>query len=229
MSNLSLSGNATRHRIADVAVATKRGLALLACLSLSGCLSLGGDAHVDVYSPVVSISPDPAWPTASWPMLIARPSAGDALDSTRIAVRPQANQLQVYKDVVWSDPAPDLLQGELVQAFEDSGKLVSVGRQSSGIRGDFVLLIELRHFESIYDAKDGAPHVLVELHAKLVANPGNRVLATRTFRSDVAAANEKIPAVLAAFDSALSQSLGDIVGWTLVTGQANAQNVPVGK
>lgn len=194
-------------------------------LALAGCLSLGDTPNVVVHSPRLAVPAQDSWPAVNWPLVVIKPLTSDALDSTRIAVRPLPGTLQVYKGAVWSDPVPDLLQTHLVRAFEDSGRIVAVGRQASGVRGDFALLLDIRQFEAVYADPAQAPAASIEVQAKLMANPSSRVLASRTFRIAVPAADEKMPAVMAAFDSAMTQVIAEIVGWTLVTGQANAQSV----
>lgn len=196
-----------------------------AMLSLAGCLSVGDSPNVTVHSPRLSVPAQDEWPTVSWPLVVIKPLASDALDSTRIAVRPQPGTLQVYKGAVWSDPVPDLLQTQLVRAFEDSGRIIAVGRQASGMRGDFALLLDIRQFESVYADPAQAPAATIEVQAKLLAHPSSRVLASKTFRVAVPASDAKVPAVMAAFDGAMTQAIGEIVGWTLATGQANAQSV----
>jgi cholesterol transport system auxiliary component len=210
---------------ASVARTLRLAVAASAMLALAGCLSLGDSTNVTVHSPRLSIPAQDAWPTVSWPLVVVKPLASDALDSTRIAVRPQPGTLQVYKGAIWSDPVPDLLQTQLVRAFEDSGRIVAVGRQASGMRGDFALLLDIRQFEAVYADPAQAPAATIEVQAKLLANPSSRVLASRTFRVAVPASDAKIPAVMVAFDGAMAQAIGEIVGWTLVTGQANAQSV----
>jgi len=194
-------------------------------LLLAGCFSLGDSPNIAVHAPRLSVAANPEWPSVSWPLVVIKPLASDALDSTRIAVRPQPGTLQVYKGAVWSDPVPDLLQTQLVRAFEDSGKIVAIGRQASGVRGDFALLLDIRQFESVYADPAQPPAATIEIQAKLLANPSSRVLASKTFRIAVPASDEKMPAVITAFESAMTQTLSEIVGWTLVTGQANAQSV----
>ena len=197
---------------------------VLACLlSLTSCSSISGEKAVTQYSPQLHVASQAQWPSVHWSLAIAKPVTSEALDSARIAVRRQPNTLQVYQGAVWSDTAPDLLQSALMQAFEDSGKLVSVSRQSSGITSNCALLIDLRRFEAAYDDSGVAPQAVIELRATLVSSPGNAVLATRTFRTAVRANNAQIPAVIAAFEAALSQSLGDVVGWTLASGPAPAK------
>ncbi len=195
----------------------------MAIASLLSACSFGDSKTVTLYSPQLHVEARPDWPTASWSLVVTKPLASDALDSVRIAVRVQPNTLQVYQGAVWSDPAPDLVQSALVQAFEDSGKLASVGRPSSGIHGDVILVMELRRFEAVYDQPKQPPKVVIELQAKLLGGPGAKVIATRSFRAEVAASSEKVPAVVAAFEAALSQSTAEVVGWTLATGQGPAK------
>ena len=201
----------------------RRLLPAITIASLLAACSIGGEKTVTLYSPQLHVEAKPDWPAANWALVVAKPLASDALDSVRIAVRVQPNTLQIYQGAVWSDRAPDLVQSALVQAFEDSGKLAAVGRPSSGIQGDVFLMLELRHFEAVYDRPKQAPKVVIELQAKLLGGPGSKVLATRTFHTEVAASSEKVPAVVAAFESALSQSLADVVGWTLASGQSPAR------
>jgi len=193
---------------------------VLLVLLLSGCLSLGGGNAV-IYSPQAKVAAHADWPAVAWSLVIDKPLASDALDSSSIAVRPAPGELQAYADAQWSDPAPDMLQTTLVQAFEDSGKIASVGRQSTGLHGDFALLLDLRRFESVYDDPARPPSAVIEVQAKLLAN-GNRVVATRNFQVAVPARSKEVPQVVDAFRSAMIDLTEQIVGWTLSTGQANA-------
>jgi len=190
---------------------------------LTGCLGLGGDKTSAIYSPQVKIETKADWPTVTWPLVVNKPIASEALDSPGIAVRPTPGELQVYAGARWADAAPDMLQTALVQGFEDSGKIASVGRQGTGLRGDFVLMLDLRHFESVYAEPSRPPSAVIEVQAKLLVNPSSRVLATRTFRVSVPARDKEVPQVVDAFQGAMTDLVGQVVGWTLVTGQANVK------
>jgi len=190
---------------------------------LTGCLSLGGGGKTVIYSPQVKIETKAEWPSVGWSLVIDKPLAGEALDSSSIAVRPEPGELQVYADAQWSDPAPDMLQTALVQSFEDSGKIGSVGRQSTGLHGDFGLMLDLRQFESVYEDSSRPPSAVIEVQAKLLANSSNRVLATKTFRVVVPARDKEVPQVVDAFRGAMTDLVGQVVGWTLVTVGANAK------
>jgi len=188
-------------------------------IALTGCLGLGGDKTSAIYSPQVKIETKSEWPSVTWPLMINKPLASEALDSSSIAVRPTPGELQVYAGAQWADAAPDMLQTALVQGFEDSGKIASVGRQGTGLRGDFVLMLDMRHFESVYADPSRPPSAVIEVQAKLLVNPSAQVLATKTFRVSVPARDKDVPQVVDAFQGAMTDLVGQVVGWTLATGQ----------
>jgi cholesterol transport system auxiliary component len=218
--NVACTSQPSRAKVAKSLLRALLATALI--LTLTGCLSSGGGKTV-VYSPPVRIDARPDWPAVNWSLVVGKPLASEALDSSSIAVRPQPGELQAYADAQWSDPAPDMLQTALVQAFEDSGKIASVGRQSAGLHGEFVLLLDLRRFESVYEDPARPPSAMVEVQAKLLANSGNRVLATKNFLAVAPARDKEVPQVVDAFRSAMTDLVGQVVGWTLGTGQANAK------
>ena len=58
----------------------------------------------------------------------------------------------------------------LIESFENSGKIVAVGRESAGLRSDFVLRTELREFQAEY-FEPGPPKMRVRRSAKLAEMP----------------------------------------------------------
>ena len=70
---------------------------VLPLMALAGCSVLGTTQRdpVTIYSPDVRIPADPAWPTADWSLVIAKPTAARVVDSPRISVRPVPGELQV--------------------------------------------------------------------------------------------------------------------------------------
>lgn len=190
-------------------------------LALAGCLSLGGKG-VQVYSPQVKIDAKPEWPSVGWSLLIDNPLASEALDSSNISVRPAPGELQTYAGAQWSDTAPAMLQSALVQGFEDSGKINSAGRLGTGLHGDFILLLDLRQFESVYADPAQPPSAVIEVQAKLLASQSGRVVASRTFRITAPVQGKEVPQVVAAFQDAMTDLTGQVIGWSLAAGQANA-------
>ncbi|MFC4726829.1 ABC-type transport auxiliary lipoprotein family protein [Coralloluteibacterium thermophilus] len=189
-------------------------------LALAGCGSLipGGQREAPrVFAPDVQVRVDPSWPTVDWQLSVATPSASESLTTSRIAVRPQPGELEVYAGALWMDAAPELVQNALVRAFEDSQRIMAVSRFGGGLRGDFALLLDLRRFESIY--VDGHPQATIELSAKLTHFRGNRVVAARTFHHAEPATGTAVPLVSEAFGRGLSTVVSDVVGWTLTEGE----------
>jgi cholesterol transport system auxiliary component len=194
---------------------------------LISCSVLPARAPNRIYEPAHIGSPAKAeWPTVSWSLLVPAPKAGRQLDSDRITVRPSAGVIQVYQDASWIDSAPELVQASMLRHFEDSQKIPAASPPGGGVRGEYILLTELRAFESVY-VQAGQPQVQVELFVRLVHSGDGKVVAARAFRETEDAGSEDLSAVVDAFSRALDRVSGDVVGWTLVNGQ-KAQSAPAG-
>lgn len=205
---------------------TRRLPALALALLAVACSPLPAKhSATRIFSPEPRIEADAAWPRVTWQLAVVRPAAPQLLDSNRIAVRPLPGELQVYKGAVWSDTAPSLVQNAIVRGFEDSGRIVAVGRPGTGLRADYSLSLDLRHFETVYPADGGAPQVQVEIRARLLDAANSQVLASRGFSAAVPLHDTAVDAAARAFEPALAQVVREIVGWTLVAGEANAQRV----
>ena len=204
-------------RVSRLHVYCRQAILLLA-LSLAACGILPKKENIQVVMPQVKVAPDAAWPAVKWQLSVARPSTSTMLDSTRIVVSPRPGALQVYKGAAWTDAAPDVVEAAVVQAFEDSGKINAVGRQATAVRADFLLLLDMRHYEAVYAEPAAPPKALIEINAKLIDATGH-VAATRTFTQSAPASATAVPAVAQAFDTGLTALAGELVGWTLNAGQ----------
>ena len=191
--------------------------ALLA--TLARCHSLRGPKETpSISAPDLATTADPAWPSASWALGTVRPTAARILDGTRIAVSPVPGELQVYKGAMWARTPPEMLEETVLRMLEDSGKIPSVARQGSGIGADYRLVMDIRHFESRYDAGDGTPTAVIEVNAKLLHVPDQSVAGSRTFRQSQAASGTEVALVADAFGQALGTLSREVAGWTLATG-----------
>ena len=123
----------------------KLAISLIALSALSGCITLIDEpASITTYALQADAKPDATWPTVKWSLTVVRPNSNGFLDSNRISVRPNAYELQVYQGANWLDSLPDLIQTNLVESFENSGKIKSVSRQNSGIPAEVALLLDIR-------------------------------------------------------------------------------------
>jgi len=198
-----------------------RAALVLSVLLVSACGVLPKREPTAIFEPTraAASAPEAAWPQANWSLLVNKPASSAMLDSDRISVRPAQGEITVYKAAAWTDTAPDLVQSALLHRFEDSGRILSVARPGAGVRGDFQLQTELRAFESVYTAPNH-PQVQVEIYAKLVNNSDGSVVAARSFRQTAEPSTEDVASVADAFGAALSRASGEIVGWTLASGNA---------
>lgn len=202
-------------------IPTSRSLVLVVALVLGGCASLTKQEPFTTYAPRYAAPANAnATPAASvpWQLTIDTPMASDALDTTRMLVMPTPGVLETYKGARWSDTAPLLLRGLLLQAFQDSGRITGVGAVTSGLHADFGLTTDLYDFETQY--RDGAPRATIRLNVRLTDFSENRIAAARSFQADAPVSGAAPGEAAAAFEQALATLLPQIVDWTLEQGQA---------
>ncbi len=205
---------------------TARHLAAAALLVLlSGCALLGGAPKdpVTLYSLDPRIQPDPSWPSVPWQLALNTPSSSRMDDSVRITVRPTPNEVQVYKGATWAKRPSEMLEDAVLRALEDSGKIVAVARQGSGIGGDYKLVLDIRRFESNY-AGQAIPAATIEINAKLLHGQDPQVVLSRTFLQSQPAASIAVVDVVDAFKRALTDVSRDITGWVLVEGDRHERS-----
>ncbi|HEV7431732.1 MAG TPA: ABC-type transport auxiliary lipoprotein family protein [Steroidobacteraceae bacterium] len=190
-----------------------RGLAVLIPFALSSCASFHSDqpaTQVYTLDPVYAESKaEPATDAAS--LLVLRPQAAPGLDSDRIALRRSAQRLDYYAASRWPQPLPEFLQSLTVETLRASGKFRTVQPDRATFAADKVLQIEIRRFQAEYSG-DGAPVVHVQLLATLGQRNDRSVLASVSAESSVPAAENRMQAVVAAFQNAVATALADLAG-----------------
>src|SRR6185312_17064332 len=136
------------------------GIAIALTLALAGCglPEFGSGPPPDLYtlSPKSTFAPE--LPQVDWQLVVEQPSAAKGIDTDRIAIAPTSLEVKYFPSARWADRAPKMIQTLLLQSFENSKKIVSVGPQSLGLRSDFVLKTELREFQAEKNA-DGTTSV----------------------------------------------------------------------
>lgn len=201
-------------------------LSTLGVLLLSACAALGGGSNGadTIYSPDPRVAADPAWPEVSWQLSVTSPLAARLLDSARIVVRPNPNEMQVYKNASWAKRPSEMLEDALLRALEDSGRIPAVARQGSGVSADYKLVLDLRRFESYYAQPGAVPAATIEVNAKLLHASDQQVVAMHTFLHAQPSASSAVPDVVVAFEQALGAVTGEIAGWVLTSGAAHERN-----
>lgn len=186
-----------------------------AALTLTACSGIIGPQSppAQIYLLKPSLGPVQR-PNVLWQLAVGEPTCDDSLDSQRIAIY-RGQTMDYYADAQWTDEAPKVIQTVLVEAFEKSGRISGVARDTDGIHADYLLQMELRDFEARYDNGDAAPTIAVNIVARLLKLPARELVATMTSNHLVPASANSIPAAVAAFNQATSAALEEIVEWTL--------------
>ena len=196
------------------------GIALSAATWLAACSILPAQTPVDTY-----VLPGTQWQRATptgnaantGPALrIARPVAHGVLASKRIVVMPQADRQQVYQGAVWSDPAPHMLRHRLLDAFLADGRLPWVDTdESPGAQVDYLLTSQLRSFHSSY--QNGSPVAVIRIDAQIVNTRSNRIIASRSFITEQAAASKAVRDVVQARGQASDLVAREMATWAAGT------------
>ena len=154
-------------------------------------------------------------PKADWQLVVEEPLAAGGLNIVRIALRSKPTNLNYFAGAQWTERAPRMVQTLLVESFENSGRIIAVGRQAIGLRSDFNIKSELREFQAEYAQENVAPLVRVRLNAKIVKQPRRDIIASANFEAVAQAEANSIDDVVVAFDTALGKVLRQVVEWTL--------------
>lgn len=154
-------------------------------------------------------------PKVTWALSIFSPTATSGLASDRIALlRPPAS-LDYYADSAWADPLPSLVQSAVLEAFEASGRIPAVSRDSDGAQSDYILNLDVRDFEARYDQGEGAPLGVVRLGVRLVEQRSRKIVGNSTVTKEVRASVNAVDAAVEALSAALSGVLAELVPWVL--------------
>jgi cholesterol transport system auxiliary component len=184
-------------------------------LALAGCSGLLGAKEPAQLYRVTPKSTFPAnLPHRSVQILIDVPLSPAGLDGSQIALTRSAVSIDYYADSEWTERVPLLVQTALLQSFENSKAINAIDRESPGLRADFILKTELRHFEAVYDSSNGAPEIWVSINVRLVDPTERDIIARTSFERHQRAAANNMPDIIWAFDEALGGVLKDIVVWT---------------
>ncbi|HEX6979461.1 MAG TPA: ABC-type transport auxiliary lipoprotein family protein [Alphaproteobacteria bacterium] len=187
---------------------------LMAVLLLGACQLPGGGAPPNLYTLTPKSTFTPDLPELNRQLVVERPIASAGLSTSRIALQRSPVSLEYYANANWTDTAPAMVQTLLIESFENSGRIISVARESATLRPDLILRPELREFQAEYDGS-GPPLVRVRINARLIRMPDRVIVGGHTAEQTVRAGGTDLESIVFAFDEALGSVIRRVVEWTL--------------
>lgn len=185
--------------------------------ALGGCTSLipGTGTPPQLYVLRKRIGFPPDLPPVRSQLLVGVPTAPAQIDTARIALSRSPLTLDYFADSAWADRAPAMVQSLLIEAFEETGRIPAVSRDSAALRADYLLMSELRRFEADYANPAGPPVAMVRMLVRLIRMPDRAIVGEAEFTHRETAARNDMAAIVAAFDDSLAAVDRSIVEWTL--------------
>ncbi|WP_091742841.1 ABC-type transport auxiliary lipoprotein family protein [Phenylobacterium immobile] len=194
-------------------------------LALSGCVSLLPKAKpATLYrfgqaAPAASVQPTPV--TGHVVVFRAmgsfqRESAGDRLLTIT------GDKAAYVAQTRWVAPAVTLFDEALLTAFDRDGGPVRLLARGEAGKAAYALRIDVRNFETHYDqGEKAAPLVVVRARVALTNNDDRTLVAEQYLESQVRAGDNRVGAIVAAYDQAVTQMMTKLVSW------ANASAKPI--
>lgn len=197
------------NRIPASTIAGARLIApLLTTLILTGCVGEILQSKVDEPQIYVLQAGDAGSAGVAYPvqLSVALPSAAPGLDTQRIAVLRNGNRLDYYYGARWGGTAPQVVQSFLISLLQGQQGYKNVVAESTRLDADYLIDIDLRRFQAEYVNGKDAPTIHVALWATVSEVKSRKSVATLQASADVAASDNRLGAVVAAFQSALQQA-----------------------
>jgi cholesterol transport system auxiliary component len=194
------------------ALAPTLALTFALTLALGGCISLFPKAapvqlyRFDAQAPPVQSSVRPfavRTGIAEFP-----PGAG----GDRIMTI-SGDEVAFIADGRWVSPASQLFQEALGHGFDAPGDPARLIGPAQG-KADYRLRLDVNRFETRYASGPTAPPtVTVVVRATLDRTADLTLVATQEFTAEIPAADNRIGAIVQAYDAAVSKVVGDMVAW----------------
>jgi cholesterol transport system auxiliary component len=157
-------------------------------------------------------------------LAVQRPRVRTGLDTDRIAVLYPDRRLDYFADARWSGPLDQVVQDLVVQAFESGAHLRNVSAEASAFPSGYWLEILVADFQAEYMSAGSAPTVHVNLLARLGSAHDRRVLATFDASSRQTASDNRLTAIVDAYERAADAALAEIVTNTSRTLNASLEH-----
>lgn len=187
----------------------------VAAVALTGCISLfpkSKPAGLYRFGHVAAASSRPATEKSfgvfKTPTVFTRSAMSDRLLSVT------NGEAAYISDARWVSPAVVLFDEAVARAFEGENSRARLVTRGEALKAAMALRLEVRSFEAVYvNGPKAPPEVLVEIRAVMTRSNDRALLGDQVFVARVKAADNRLGAIVPAYDTAVSQVLSEIVTW----------------
>jgi cholesterol transport system auxiliary component len=194
-------------------------LLLMASVCLAGCGSLFQTKAAPPTMYLLSMAKPASENAAALAVDLAvlKPRVRVGLDTDRIALLYPDRRLDYFANVRWSGPTDELMQELAVQEFRASGSVRNVDGDASAFASGYWLELEVADFQAEYPAAANPPDIHVRLLARLGSSTDRRVLARFEADAMVTATDNRMSAIVDAYNHAADRALSAIVADSVET------------
>ena len=184
----------------------------LACLPLASCSGVFDSDLAAPQSYVLRVPPVSGAEVVGGAgrLVVQRPDAGPGLASERIALLRSEQRFDFYAASRWAAPAPDVISSVMIDTLRATGAFSAVLDDSAPYPARYSLRCTLRRFEADYTKGSGAPTVFVTLDCAMGRRRDRELLASFTAQGSAKAAEDRLSAVVAAFESATAAAMSEL-------------------
>lgn len=128
----------------------------------------------------------------------------------------EGRQVSYLAGARWASPAETQFENALFQAFQ--GAPVALYPRGAGGSAPALLRVDVTRFEADYvNGSAAAPVVRVQASALIVERLGRRLIGQREFAVEQPATDNRVGAVVAAYDAAVGEVTRQITAWSVET------------
>jgi phospholipid/cholesterol/gamma-HCH transport system substrate-binding protein len=149
--------------------------------------------------------------TPDWQLAVSEPAVTLSLNTDKILAETSQNSLSPIAGGRWADNLPNLIQGKIVQSFENAGYTNFVLRPGDALDPAFKLVLDIRAFSL---ATGDNPLARIDIVARVINRDG-AVIASRRFMDTEPAAGTDGAAAAAALGLLFSRTAAEMVNWTV--------------
>jgi cholesterol transport system auxiliary component len=181
-------------------------------LSLGGCISLFPKAKpAQLYRFGATVPPAAAAPRQT--VVVKGIVDFEEAAATDRILTSDGDTVAYIAGARWVSSAPVLFDEALDRTFQNTPSAPLLVRRSRALADALVLTLDVSTFETRYTG-GAEPTVVIELKAALIRPATRETAAEKVFRIERPASENRVSAIVQAYDAAVTQVLSDLAAWT---------------